>query len=284
MGNTQPTPENVWRSPDFESQPERTGGTTFLLLSDTHNRHDQIPAEKLPADPDIVLIHAGDLSMHGMEEEISAFNRWLGTLPYRRKLLVPGNHDRFLDPRFHELWREGGTLSGANRRGRVDGEKLDGVAPSEESAAECERLRGLLSNAELLINREIDVDGLRVYGTPAQPKRERAHCGFEVHDEQRLAAVYAEIPDGIDLLITHGPPLNFGDLSAIKTHGGSVLLQQAVLERVKPKFHVFGHVHTDCGVFHHDNTTFINGAICSAIYQPTHDPFMFFISHTKSID
>jgi predicted phosphohydrolase len=70
-------------------QPASTGGSvSFLCLSDTHNKHDQL---KLPeAD---VLLHAGDWSMMGYQEEVQAFNSWLGKVPYKHKLVIAGNHE-----------------------------------------------------------------------------------------------------------------------------------------------------------------------------------------------
>lgn len=47
----------------------------------------------------------------------------------------------------------------------------------------------------------------------------------------------------IDILITHTPPLGHGDLCCSGVRAGCVELLSTVQKRVKPKYHVFGHVH-----------------------------------------
>lgn len=44
-----------------------------------------------------MLIHAGDLSWNGTEEEIANFIEWFGALNYRYKIFIAGNHDDCLD-------------------------------------------------------------------------------------------------------------------------------------------------------------------------------------------
>ena len=66
---------------------------TIAFLSDTHGKHHEL--KNLPqAD---MLIHAGDLSRNGTEEEITDFIEWFGTLNYRHKIFIAGNHDDCLD-------------------------------------------------------------------------------------------------------------------------------------------------------------------------------------------
>lgn len=58
---------------------------TIAFLSDTHGKHREM--KNMPqAD---MLIHAGDLSWNGTEEEIADFISWLGSLDYRHKFLSP---------------------------------------------------------------------------------------------------------------------------------------------------------------------------------------------------
>lgn len=65
----------------------------ILLLSDTHGKHRKL--SDLPqAD---VLIHAGDLTWNGTEDEIADFVEWLDTLDYTHKIFIAGNHDDCLD-------------------------------------------------------------------------------------------------------------------------------------------------------------------------------------------
>ena len=61
----------------------------ILHLSDTHGLHHQI--HELPnAD---VIVHSGDISNNGTEEEVLDFLNWYIELPYPHKIFVTGNHD-----------------------------------------------------------------------------------------------------------------------------------------------------------------------------------------------
>lgn len=51
------------------------------------------------------------------------------------------------------------------------------------------------------------------------------------------------IPEDTDILITHGPPIGHGDLCRSGLRAGCVELLSTVQNRVKPEYHVFGHIH-----------------------------------------
>ena len=61
----------------------------FLQISDTHNRHRQLA--NLPAAD--VIVHCGDFTENGTEEEVLDFLSWFIELPYAHKIFVTGNHD-----------------------------------------------------------------------------------------------------------------------------------------------------------------------------------------------
>ena len=44
-------------------------------------------------------------------------------------------------------------------------------------------------------------------------------------------------------MITHGPPVGHGDLCEGGARAGCVDLLTTMQSRVKPKYHVFGHIH-----------------------------------------
>ena len=61
----------------------------ILQLSDTHNHHSELT--ELPAAD--VIVHCGDFTEYGTEEEVLDFLNWFAGLPYPHKLFVTGNHD-----------------------------------------------------------------------------------------------------------------------------------------------------------------------------------------------
>jgi Icc-related predicted phosphoesterase len=187
----------------------------LVLLSDTHELHREID---IPYGD--ILIHAGDFTMFSKNlDAILDFNAWLGELPHRHKIVVPGNHEFFLE---------------AN--------------PTK---------RSLLSNAIVLINEAVEVHGLKIWGSPVTPLYGGAFGLNSAEDRKRL---YAEIPKDTDILITHGPPYGILDFSAgSELHAGCRELFDAVL-RVRPKLHLFGHVHGARGIFQTNDTTFVNAA------------------------
>ena len=61
----------------------------ILHLSDTHSKHHDL--RNLP--PADIIVHSGDISFGGSENEVMDFIEWFGTLPYKYKIFIAGNHD-----------------------------------------------------------------------------------------------------------------------------------------------------------------------------------------------
>lgn len=100
------------------------------------------------------------------------------------------------------------------------------------------------------------------------------------------------IPNNIDILITHTPPLGHGDLVCSGVRAGCVELLTTVQQRVQPKYHVFGHIHEGslnyCAIGHLINLffvgygvtsdgkiIFINASTCDINYIPNNLPVVF---------
>ena len=66
-----------------------------------------------------------------------------------------------------------------------------------------------------------------------------------------------------------------GDLTVSNNRAGCAELLTAVMDRVRPKFHVFGHIHEAYGMWRNKDTTFINAATCDRGYKLVHDPVVF---------
>ena len=57
--------------------------------------------------------------------------------------------------------------------------------------------------------------------------------------------VWGEIPQ-VDILLTHCPPFRILDKTDANINVGSEALRKKVFE-IKPKFHLFGHIHESKG-------------------------------------
>jgi len=201
----------------------------LVLISDTHELHREVDVP----DGDI-FIHAGDFTMFSESmETVVDFNDWLGELPHPYKIVVPGNHEFFLE-----------------------------ADPSR---------RFMLDNAIVLINEGTEIDGLRIWGSPVTPLYGGAFGLRSAKDRRRL---YAQIPQDIDVLVSHGPPFGILDTAPISgLHEGCRELLDAVM-RVRPKLHVFGHIHTAYGIFRTEHTTFVNASRLGLHDDPDKAPFV----------
>jgi len=118
------------------------------------------------------------------------------------------------------------------------------MSPSQTSPAK--KLGGLLKNATCYLeNSGVEIDGVKFWGSPWQP--EFFNWAFNLPRGRRLAEIWALIPDDTEVLITHTPPYGILDRVDSGEHVGCEDLRRA-LQRVKPKVHVFGHIHEDRGV------------------------------------
>ena len=207
-----------------------------VFISDTHLRH------KFEVPEGDILVHAGDLTGHGdiHNNEVARAMKWFGSLPHQHKIFCAGNHD-FL---FHR--------------------NPDVALPL------------VPENVTYLQDSEVTVMGIRIYGSPWSPWF--FDWAFNRERGEDIAEVWSLIPEGIDVLITHGPPM--GILDKTPPHNGRLgqhvgceeLL--ARIQVVKPRVHVFGHIHGGHGRVERDGTTFINASICNEQYQATQPAFV----------
>ena len=114
------------------------------------------------------------------------------------------------------------------------------------------------SHAQLLEDRLVEIEGLTFYGAPWCPDL----SGFAYYaSTPELIEKWRQIPSGIDVLITHTPAFGVLDLPTGGTmHLGCPYLRQE-LERIRPRMHVFGHVHASHGLHEGAGTRSINAAI-----------------------
>lgn len=122
----------------------------------------------------------------------------------------------------------------------------------------------------------IEIYGLKIYGTPWQP--EFCKWAFNVPRGKDCLDKWELIPANIDVLISHTPPLGHGDLCCTNVRAGCVELLSTVQQRVKPKYHVFGHVHEGYGITSDGKIIFINASTCDINYLPHNPPVVFDIT------
>lgn len=210
----------------------------IVAISDTHGFHDALT---LPEGD--LLVHAGDWSRRGSEEESRAFLAWLGRQPHRDKVLVAGNHDWFFQ--------------------------------REPAAA-----RALIPPGVTWLQDEgATLGGVRLWGSPWTP--EFCQWAFMLPRGGALRARWERIPTGTDVLITHGPPYGHGDAARLTERlppraVGCLELLLAV-RRVRPRLHVFGHIHEGHGTSRSDelqDTVFLNAAVCTVDYEPLNPPLV----------
>jgi len=177
------------------------------------------------------LVHAGDLTYNGSTRQIRKVGEWLASLPHRHKMVIAGNHDFGFQQKYVEA-------------------------------------REALGDVTYLQDSGCEIDGVKFWGSPWSLRF--FDWAFQL-DSFNAEKHWAKIPEGTDVLVTHGPPLRVLD----RTQRGDFVGDPHLLERVrtvKPCVHVFGHIHDAHGVLESEGTTFVNAAICDELYQHTWSP------------
>jgi Icc-related predicted phosphoesterase len=170
-----------------------------------------------------ILLYGGDFGHGHSIDGVERLDAWLCELPHPHKFVIAGNCDG--------IWENH----------REDAERA-------------------LQSATYLQDTLVEVEGLRIWGSPWQPVF--LNMAFNVSRGESLAAKWAQMPEALDVLLTHGPPRGVLD----KTSRGETVGDQALWERVAevgPRLHVFGHVHESSGCVRRNGTIFANVA-CDA--------------------
>ncbi|XP_076470642.1 UPF0046 protein K07C11.7-like [Babylonia areolata] len=243
----------------------------IVHTSDTHLEHDRLRNSAAAAgNPEVVLpdgeilVHTGDFnryranccvrSLHH-EDLLHEINSFFERFPHQLKVFVAGNHDSCLQ------------------------------------ALSMEEVQRHLPSCVYLCDSSTEYEGIKIYGSPYTASRFLTTATGFTEPWRRLKRHWAAIPEDTDVLVTHMPPLGILDLASeklpvkcpalfrLKTaclppgtcrtcgfvhagreHWGCPVLRETVLTRVKPKLHLFGHVHESYGTLQRDNTVFSNGA------------------------
>ena len=208
----------------------------ITFISDTHTKHNQI-SNDLPGGD--IIIHAGDFMNSGYTwEEVYPFLKWYDDLDnYDTKIFIAGNHDRLFEDRNQEA------------RGLLTGYKT----------------------IDYLQDETIIANDTKIYGSPWQP--EFYNWAFNLpRNGEDLREKWFNIPNSTDILITHGPPFGHLDITPYGNLNVGCELLRVRLDSLKPKIHVFGHVHSGYGYKFYEGTHFINAAVLNERYRYENKP------------
>ena len=165
-----------------------------------------------------VLIHAGDFTNFGRADEVDDFTLWIEHQEQFKDIIyIAGNHD------------------------------LD------YQAEPCVAL-GNGTKLHYLYNSSVTISGVKFYGSPFTP---RFFDWAFMYDPEDADAIWSQIPDDTDVLITHGPPYGLFDQCpderGVPAHVGCPVLASAIEKIPSIKLHVFGHIHEGYGMKEHAN-------------------------------
>lgn len=184
-----------------------------------------------------ILIHAGDISNFGEEHQVLDFLDWFSNQPHTFKVFIAGNHDFFFEKE-NERYIQ----------------------------------KNIPSNVIYLNDSGCEINGIKIYGSPITP--EFMDWAFNRKRGKEIRQHWNKIPTDTDILITHGPP--FGILDANQNNyktGCEDLLE--VVNKIQPKYHIFGHIHEAYGMVEKEKTTFINASILDERYRIKNSPIQF---------
>ena len=163
-----------------------------------------------------LLLCGGDLTFYGSQEELTLVMEWFNqqSLQYADVVFIAGNHDIGLKKNPNPY------------------------------------LELLASNVHYLQDEEKVIQGLKIYGSPYS--RTMGAWVFS-ETETDLGPIFAQIPEGLDILITHSPAHGVLDRFRGAHHVGSKALRER-MDRMEqlPRLHLVGHIHEGYGVHEGD--------------------------------
>lgn len=214
--------------------------TRVVTISDTHNAHNKITIPECD-----ILIHAGDESYQGKQAEIENFAKWFDKQPAKHLVWIPGNHSLGFETKY---------------------------------PTSLEWVKKFSPRTNILLNSDVTIEGLKVWGSPVTPWFH--DWAYNVVRGPAIKKYWDLIPNDTNIVVTHGPPHGILDVVSPGTHRelhvGCEDLATAML-RVKPKLHVFGHIHEGYGSVQFLDTMYVNASIMTEHYDPDNSPMEFIL-------
>ncbi len=209
-----------------------------------------------------LLIVTGDLTASDLPLQHYEFLEWLKHQPYRKKVLIAGNHDNFIQNLKSKYIDD--TTSNVN-----------GIDYLCDSGTEIAIYPELSTMEE---GKVYERKKLKVWGSPWTSRFDGINphcCAFTGKDDDQISKKFELIPSDVDILITHGPPFTILDLLKNGQQVGSPSLMAHHLSRLRPKLWAFSHIHEAYGVdgpYQWNKTKYVNCSIMNERYQPVNAP------------
>ncbi len=234
----------------------------IVVISDTHGLHHKIK----PLPEGDVLVHCGDFSNVGERPDVENFINWFVSRPHKHKIFIAGNHDRSFDPKFNlevnPYWTQ-------DMRAKAN------IKPMWVTNL----INNLPENVHYLEDSGVTIEGVSFWGSPWTPDFHAQHWGFNKSRGEEIRKIWDKIPNEVDFLITHGPPLDYGDfVDRTRERVGCKDLKDTI-KRIQPVLHCFGHIHCGRGHYYDEKTNYINAASCDEEYKPINKPIDFLLEN-----
>ena len=213
----------------------------IVLISDTHNQHKHIG--ELPKGD--MIIHAGDISGRGWHNECETFIKWFKSLDYKYKIFIAGNHDFYFQGNSDRII-------------------------AMQMGIQVNPVEALPDSVIYLKDSMIEIEGIKIWGSPITPTF--YNWAFMMDRGPQIADHWLKMPEGMDIIVSHGPPKNILDLCPDGNVGDEDLLNRLLLTR--PTYFVCGHIHEAYGIYKGLYTTFINASVLDGGYYMANDPVL----------
>ncbi|KAF5679499.1 phosphoesterase [Fusarium circinatum] len=208
--------------------------TRIVCISDTHNCQVKLPKGD-------VLIHAGDLTNQGSHAELAKTVAWLEKQDFEAKIVIAGNHDLTLDPKFYA--EHGLYFHNKNPQSHDECLRLFTSSPSITYLSHESTTIRLKSSSGPRTQ-------FKVFGSPYSPRYGLWAFYYDAPQNPSnwsdLTSLWQSIPLDPDIVVTHTPARTHCDETDERRATGCEALRQA-LWRVRPQLAVCGHIHDGRG-------------------------------------
>lgn len=138
------------------------------------------------------------------------------------------------------------------------------VAGNHDDCLYDRQIEDLPDNCHYLCYSGIKIEGVTFWGVPlfiADHKQ-----------EGRVEILMKQIPENTGVLISHSPPYGILDFEN-NINRGCLDLLQAVL-KIKPTYHLFGHIHSAYGIEKSNHTAFVNSSLMNSMDELGNKPIL----------